>query len=55
MTNTIEKTTDIAAPVERVWRALTDHEEFGRWFGVAIDAPFVVGEPSKGHITLSRL
>jgi len=51
MTNMIEKTTDIAAPVERVWRALTDHVEFGRWFGVAIDAPFAVGAESTGHIT----
>lgn len=51
MTDTIEKTIDIAAPIERVWRALTNHEEFGRWFGVEIDAPFVVGEPSRGHIT----
>ena len=25
----IEKTVEIAAPVPRVWRALTDHEEFG--------------------------
>ncbi|MDH3604657.1 MAG: vanillate O-demethylase oxidoreductase VanB, partial [Candidatus Tectomicrobia bacterium] len=26
----IEKIVDLAAPVSRVWRALTDHEEFGQ-------------------------
>ena len=51
MTDVIQKSTDIAAPVERVWRALTDHEEFGRWFGVHVEAPFTEGEPSRGHIT----
>ena len=51
MTDSIEKTTDIAAPIERVWRALTDHREFGQWFGVAVEGPFAVGQPSRGHIT----
>ena len=51
MTDAIEKAIDIAAPVERVWRALTDHQQFGRWFGVAVEAPFAVGETSRGHIT----
>jgi uncharacterized protein YndB with AHSA1/START domain len=51
MTDSIEKTTDIAAPIERVWRALTDHEAFGQWFGVAVEGPFAVGQPSRGHIT----
>lgn len=51
MSNTIEKSVDLKAPLDRVWRALSDHEEFGRWFGVAIDTPFVAGQPSTGHIT----
>ncbi len=51
MTDRIEKSVDIAAPVERVWRALTDHVEFGAWFGVKIEAPFVVGQASRGHVT----
>jgi len=50
-TDRIEQHVVIAAPVERVWRALADHREFGRWFKVAIDAPFRVGEASRGHIT----
>jgi len=47
----IEKTIDLKAPVSRVWRALTDHREFGTWFRVALDGPFVVGGVSRGHIT----
>lgn len=51
MTDRIEKSITIAAPVERVWRALTDHEEFGAWFRVSLDGPFVLGELSRGRIT----
>jgi uncharacterized protein YndB with AHSA1/START domain len=51
MTDRIEKSIEIAAPIERVWRALTDHEEFGAWFRVRLDGPFVTGELSSGHIT----
>ncbi|QTH22987.1 SRPBCC family protein [Rhizorhabdus wittichii] len=51
MTNSIERTVDLRAPIDRVWRALTDHREFGQWFRVAIEQPFVVGQPATGHIT----
>lgn len=51
MTDRIEKSIDIAAPPERVWRALTDFEEFGTWFRVRLDGPFVLGEASTGRIT----
>jgi uncharacterized protein YndB with AHSA1/START domain len=51
MTDRVEKTIEINAPVERVWRALTDHEEFGTWFRVQLDAPFVVGSMSRGRMT----
>lgn len=51
MTDRIEKSIAIAAPVERVWRALTDHEEFGSWFRVKVDGPFVLGETSRGQVT----
>ncbi len=51
MTDRIEKTIAIAAPVERVWRALTAHEEFGAWFRVELEGPFVLGEMSRGRIT----
>jgi uncharacterized protein YndB with AHSA1/START domain len=51
MSDRIEKTIDINAPVERVWRALTNHEEFGAWFQVKIDQPFVPGQAQTGHMT----
>lgn len=51
MTDRIEKSIAIAAPVERVWRALTDHEEFGAWFRVTLEGPFVPGKATRGRIT----
>ena len=47
----IEKEAEIPAPVSRVWRALTDHSEFGAWFGVSLNGPFKAGEESHGPIT----
>lgn len=47
----IEKSIEIHAPVSRVWRALTNHDEFGAWFRVKLEAPFEVGEESRGQIT----
>lgn len=51
MTDRIEKSIDLKAPVERVWRALTDSAEFGAWFRVALEGPFRTGEVTKGKIT----
>ena len=51
MTDRVEKRIEVKAPVARVWRALTDYREFGEWFRVKIDGPFVAGEISRGHIT----
>ena len=51
MDDRIEKTIELSAPVEKVWRAITDHEEFGAWFRVKLDGPFAVGEVTTGRIT----
>jgi uncharacterized protein YndB with AHSA1/START domain len=51
MTDRIEKQIELKAPVSRVWRAITDHQQFGEWFKVKIDGPFVPGEASRGHMT----
>jgi uncharacterized protein YndB with AHSA1/START domain len=51
MTDRIEKSIELKAPLARVWKALTDHEEFGKWFRVKLDGPFVPGDVSNGHIT----
>jgi len=51
MEDRIEKRIELRAPVSRVWRALTDHREFGEWFRVKLDGPFVPGQSSSGRIT----
>ena len=51
MPNQIEKRIEINAPVSRVWRALTDYREFGEWFRVKLEGPFVPGQASSGQIT----
>lgn len=50
-TDRIERTTSLNASLARVWRALTDHVEFGRWFGVDLEGPFVTGQTARGRIT----
>jgi uncharacterized protein YndB with AHSA1/START domain len=52
MNERIEKRIELKAPLSRVWRALTDHREFGEWFGVKMEGPFVPGQPSQGQITI---
>ena len=39
-TERIEKQVVIRAPIERVWRAISDAEQFGRWFGARFNGPF---------------
>jgi uncharacterized protein YndB with AHSA1/START domain len=51
MENRIEKRIELKASVARVWRALTDYREFGEWFRVKLDGPFVEGQVSRGNIT----
>ena len=51
MIGCIEKQVELNAPVPRVWRALTDHRQFGEWFRVKLDGPFVQGEISRGTMT----
>lgn len=51
MTDRIERRLELKAPVARVWRALTDHREFGEWFRVELDGPFAEGRVARGRIT----
>jgi len=44
----IEKQVTLRAPVSRVWRALTDAQEFGRWFGLQLHGQFAAGKPITG-------
>ena len=47
----IEKRVVLRASRTRVWRALTNADEFGKWFGVKLQAPFTQGATVKGQIT----
>jgi len=47
----IEKEVLLRAPLERVWRAISDADQFGQWFGVRFDGPFVEGRSVTGVIT----
>jgi uncharacterized protein YndB with AHSA1/START domain len=49
-TDRIEKQILLRAPRKRVWRALSDSEEFGAWFGVKFGGPFAPGEHMRGKI-----
>ncbi|CAN5359950.1 SRPBCC family protein [soil metagenome] len=50
MSDRIEKIVELKAPVEKVWRALTDHTEFSKWFGAELDGPFVPGKTTRGVV-----
>jgi uncharacterized protein YndB with AHSA1/START domain len=50
-TDRIQKQVVLRAPLDRVWRAITDAEQFGQWFGVRFDGPFVAGRPVAATIT----
>ena len=43
MTDRIEKQITLKAPRARVWRALTNVEEFGTWFRVRLEGAFTPG------------
>jgi uncharacterized protein YndB with AHSA1/START domain len=52
-TDRIERQIMLKAPRSRVWRALADAEEFGKWFGVAFQGKaFVAGQRTQGQITI---
>ena len=50
-TDRIEKQIVLKAPIERVWRAISDAQEFGAWFGVRFETGFEPGKPIRGKIT----
>ena len=55
MDTRIEKRIELKAPVARVWRALTDYRQFGEWFLVKLDGPFVPGQVSTRPYYLSGI
>jgi uncharacterized protein YndB with AHSA1/START domain len=51
-TERIVRTIELRHPRSKVWRALTDSQEFGRWFGVVFTEPFAPGARLRGTITV---
>jgi uncharacterized protein YndB with AHSA1/START domain len=47
----IEKRVVLRATRSRVWRALTEADQFGQWFGVKMARPFDAGARVTGHVT----
>lgn len=53
VTDRIERSIVIAAPRARVWRMISNAEEFGRWFGADLRGQsFAVGQRAQGPITI---
>src|ERR1700730_10547824 len=50
-TDSITKNVLLKAPRSRVWRALTNAQEFGTWFGVRFSGTFAPGARMQGPIT----
>lgn len=51
-TDRIERQIVIHAPRAKVWKALTTAEEFGKWFGVALDGQsFAARQRTLGRVT----
>jgi uncharacterized protein YndB with AHSA1/START domain len=52
-TDRIERSVVVKAPRERVWRAISNAEEFGTWFGVNLEGQtFASGQLVRGPITI---
>lgn len=50
-TDRIEKRILLRAPRSRVWRALTDTQEFAKWFGAELSGTFAPGARLRGPVT----
>lgn len=52
-TDRLERNVVINAPRERVWRALSNAEEFGTWFGANMKGQvFALGQRARGQMTI---
>jgi uncharacterized protein YndB with AHSA1/START domain len=51
MSDAITRESVVRAPLARVWRAVSDHREFGTWFRVDLDGPLIEGQRVEGRMT----
>jgi len=54
-TDRIEKKILLRAPRARVWRALADSVDFGTWFGMKFDGPFISGASLRAVVVGSTV
>jgi uncharacterized protein YndB with AHSA1/START domain len=54
-TDRIVKSVVLNASRERVWRAISESSQFGSWFGMSFDGPFVAGRPITGRIAPTQV
>lgn len=53
-TDRMQKRVVLEAPLERVWKAVSDSTRFGEWFGVRFEGPFEAGKSIKGKIAPTK-
>jgi uncharacterized protein YndB with AHSA1/START domain len=49
--NRIERSVDLKSSPSKVWKALTDHQQFNQWFGIRLTGPFTIGKAVSGFMT----
>src|SRR5690349_19259890 len=54
-TDRIEKQVMLSAPRDRVWHAIADSKQFGTWFGVEFEGPFVAGAKLTAKMTPTKV
>ena len=54
-TDRIEKKLLLRAPLDRVWRAISDAKQFGSWFGVEFESDFVPGARLIGRLVPTKV
>jgi uncharacterized protein YndB with AHSA1/START domain len=54
-TDRIEKKVHLRSSLERIWQAISNAEQFGRWFGVKFNGPFMAGTRLKGRIAPTQV
>jgi uncharacterized protein YndB with AHSA1/START domain len=54
-TDRIEKQILLRAPLERVWKAISDAKQFGTWFGIEFDGQFAPGASIGGRIVPTKV
>ena len=50
----IEKQIILRAPLDKVWRAISEAKHFGNWFGVEFDGEFAAGTRLTGRIAPTK-